>query len=160
MGAGKQRRSGAGAIAAMALSCVFGAAMLLSLAAGAGVYRRVAERVDRAANGRVGLTYITAKMHSYDAAGKIESGTFGGGDAIFLLQDVGGQTYETILYVYDGQLMEMLCRRGWEPEPSGGQAITDARSLTVAEPSPGLLRLTFENADGTVQRSDIELRSD
>ena len=64
-----RRQTGAGTIAALALTCVFGATLLLSLAAGAGVYRRVADRVERSAGDRVGLTYITAKIHSYDEAG-------------------------------------------------------------------------------------------
>ena len=57
-----RRQTGAGTIAALALTCVFGATLLLSLAAGAGVYRRVADRVERSAGDRVGLTYITAKI--------------------------------------------------------------------------------------------------
>ena len=61
-----RRQTGAGTIAALALTCVFGATLLLSLAAGAGVYRRVADRVEQSAGDRVGLTYITAKIHSYD----------------------------------------------------------------------------------------------
>ena len=109
-----RRQTGAGTIAALALTCVFGATLLLSLAAGAGVYRRVADRVERSAGDRVGLTYITAKIHSYDEAGTAFAGQFGGQDAVYLLQEVDGLTYETILYVYDGWLMELLCERGWE----------------------------------------------
>ena len=66
-----KRQSGAGALAALALTCVFGATLLLSLAAGAGVYRRVADRVERSAADRVSLSYITAKIHGSDAAGKL-----------------------------------------------------------------------------------------
>ena len=63
-----RRQTGAGAIAALILTCVFGATLLLSLIAGAGVYRRVAERTEQGANTRVGLTYLTAKIHGYDSA--------------------------------------------------------------------------------------------
>ena len=154
-----KRRTGAGTIAALILACVFGAAMLLSLAAGAVVYRRVADRVERASGERVGLTYITAKIHGYDAAGKAYAGKFGGEDAVYLLQDVDGLTYETILYVHDGKLMELLCEQGWELEPEDGQTITAAQGLTVSEPSPGLLRLAYTGADGVTETADIYLRS-
>ena len=50
-----RRQSGAGAMAALTLTMVFGAALLMSLAAGAVVYRRVADRVERSAGERVGL---------------------------------------------------------------------------------------------------------
>ena len=88
----------------------------------------------------MGLTYITAKIHSYDEAGTAFAGQFGGQDAVYLLQEVDGLTYETILYVYDGWLMELLCERGWELEPQNGQTITQARSLTVEEPLTARLR--------------------
>ena len=154
-----RRSTGAGTVAALILACVFGATMLLSLAAGAGVYRRVAERVERASGDRVGLTYITAKIHGYDAAGQVLTGSFGGGDALFLLQDVDGLIYETILYVYDGSLMELLCERNCELEPEDGQTVTPARGLTVTELSPGLLRLDYTGADGRTQTAEIYLRS-
>lgn len=154
-----RRQTGAGTIAALALTCVFGATLLLSLAAGAGVYRRVADRVERSAGDRVGLTYITAKIHSYDEAGTAFAGQFGGQDAVYLLQEVDGLTYEAILYVYDGWLMELLCERGWELEPQNGQTITQARSLTVEEPEPGLLHLCYTGADGGLSTADVYLRS-
>ena len=150
-----RRQTGAGAIASLILTCVFGATLLLSLIAGAGVYRRVADRTEAGANARVGLTYLTAKIHGYDSADAVYAGTFGGADAVYLLQEMDGLTYETILYVYDGQ----LCEQGWEPEPEGGEAITEARRLTVEEPTDGLLRLTFTDGGGTTQQADIFVRS-
>ena len=154
-----RRQTGAGAIASLILTCVFGATLLLSLIAGAGVYRRVADRTEAGANTRVGLTYLTAKIHGYDSADAVYAGTFGGADAVYLLQDMDGLTYETILYVYDGQLRELLCEQGWEMEPEDGETITEARSLTVEEPADGLLRLTFTDGGGTTQQADIFVRS-
>ena len=154
-----RRQTGAGAIAALILTCVFGATLLLSLAAGAGVYRRVAERTEAGANTRVGLTYLTAKIHGYDSVDAVYAGSFGGVDAVYLLQDMDGLTYETILYVYDGQLRELLCEQGWELEPEDGEPIAEAQSLTVTEPESGLLRLTFTDGGGTTQSADIFVRS-
>lgn len=154
-----RRRSGAGAIAALALTCVFGATLLLSLAVGASVYRRVAERVENSAGDRVGLTYITARLHSYDEEGLVQAGTFGGQDALYLFQEVDGVTYENILYVYDGWLRELLCEQGWELDAEDGRTISQARSLTVAQPQEGLLELTYTGADGRTSRADVYVRS-
>ena len=79
---------------------------------------------------------------------------------MYLLQEVDGLTYETILYVYDGWLMELLCERGWELAPENGQTITPAQSLTVEEPEKGLLRLVYTGADGKSSRADVYLRSE
>lgn len=154
-----RRQSAAGTIAAMGLTCVFGATLLLSLVTGASAYRNVAARTEQGANTRVGLTYLTTKIHGADHADAVYVGTFGGTDAIYLLQDMDGLTYETILYVYDGQLRELLCEQGWELEPEDGESISEARSLTVSEPEAGLLRLTFVDGGGMVETADIFLRS-
>ena len=132
--------------------CVFGATLLLSLAAGAGVYRRVADRVERSAADRVSLSYITAKIHGSDAAGQVEAGSFGDGDALFLYQEYDGIAYETILYVYNGQLMEQ--------DPEFGEAVCPVRSLEVGLTAPGLLRLTLTDLDGGTQTADVFVRSE
>lgn len=154
-----RRMGGAGAVAAIALTCVFGTALLLAMTAGAGVYRHVGARIDGASRERVGLTYITAKIHSADEAGGVEIAPFGGADAVRLLQDLDGASYETILYVYDGALRELFCQRDWEPTPDAGQAIAEARELRVREEPPGLLRLECVGADGRVSTADVYLRS-
>lgn len=154
-----RRQSGAGALAALALTCVFGATMLLSLAAGAGIYRRVADRVEQSSGDRVSLSYLTAKLHAYDQAQAVETGRFGGGDAIYLYQDLDGLTYETILYVYDGYLMEMLCERGWEQDPEFGETVSPAQALQISQPAPGLLRLALTGQDGRTQTTDVYVRS-
>ena len=155
----KGRSGAAGTIAALTLTCVFGATMLMSLATGAIVYRNVTERVESASGRRVGLTYITAKIHAYDQEGQVLAGQFGGQDAVYLLQELDGEMYETILYVYEGQLMELLCEQGWELGPADGMGITGAQALEVSEPEPGLLRLSYTGADGQTETADIFLRS-
>ena len=154
-----RRQSGAGTLAALALTCVFGATLLLSLAAGASVYRRVADRVVRSAEDRVSLSYITAKLHAADAAGRVEVKAYGDGDALFLYEDFDGLTYETILYVYDGYLMEMLCEQGWEQDAEYGETITSARGLRIEESAPGLLRLALAGESGQEQVADVYVRS-
>ena len=96
-----RRSSGAGTMAALMLTCVFGATLLLSLATGASVYRRVADRVEQSAAQRLGLTYITAKIHSYDEAGKVVPAVYVDpsaqeADAVVLYQDIEWLNY----YVY------------------------------------------------------------
>lgn len=154
-----RRRGGAGTIAALLLCCVFGVAALLSLTAGAGIYRQVAQRTEDAGERRVGLTYLSAKVRSFDEAGKVLAGAFGDGDAVYLLQDIDGLTYETILYVHDGWLKELLCERGWELEPEDGQAITQARGLEAALTEEGLLRLAYTGGDGRTETAVLYVRS-
>lgn len=154
-----RRRSEPGVIAMIIFACVFGTTMLLSLTGGAEIYRRVSDRVETASEVRISLSYIVGKIHAHDRAGTVRAGRFGGQDAIFLSQTVDDVAYETILYVYDGKLMELLCEQGWELAPEDGQVITEGRSLTVAEPLPGLLRLCYTDIDGDAQTADVYIRS-
>ncbi len=155
-----RRQSGAGALAALMLTCVFGATLLLSLAAGAGVYRRVADRTAQNAQDRVSLSYVTAKLRASDAAGRIETGSYGDGGAVFLYEDIDGVTYETILYVYDGNLMEIFFEKGHEQGPEFGEAVCPALRLETAEMENGLLRLALTGPDGGVQTAGVYIRSD
>ena len=154
-----RKQSSAGTFAALMLTCVFGATLLLSLATGAGVYRRVESRVDEISQSRVSLSYITARIHAYDEAGMVEVGSFGGSDAVFLYQEIDNALYETILYVCDGNLMEMLCEKDWEMDAEFGEVVAPAQSLAVSEPQAGLLRLTLTEPDGLVRSADVYVRS-
>ena len=154
-----RRQSSAGTLASLMLTCVFGATLLLSLAAGAGVYRRVQDRVDENSQARVSLNYIAAKIHACDQAGMVEIGSFGEGGAVFLYEEVEGSVYETILYVYDGELMEMLCEKGGEMPPEFGETVTPAQSLIVTEPREGLLWLSLREADGQARSAAVYVRS-
>ena len=154
-----RKQSSAGTLAALMVACVFGVTLLLSLAAGAGVYRRVESRVEESAQSRVSLSYVTARIHAYDQAGMVETGSFGEGGAIFLYEEIDGSVYETILYVYGGYLMEMLCEKGGEMPPEFGEAVSPARAMTVTEPREGLLRLALTQPDGQVRSADVYVRS-
>ena len=154
-----RRQSSAGTLASLILTCVFGATLLLSLVTGAGVYRRVEDRVEESSRTRVSLSYIAARIHACDQAGMVETGNFGEGGAVFLYEEIEGSVYETILYVYDGNLMEMLCEKGGEMPPEFGEAVSPAQALAVAEPREGLLRLTLTEPDGQVQTIDVYVRS-
>ncbi|MBR1660131.1 MAG: DUF4860 domain-containing protein [Oscillospiraceae bacterium] len=153
-----KRQTGAGTIATLILACVFGATMLLSLATGAGVYRRVAERVERGAAERVGLTYLTAKLQSHNALGTVRAGSFGGPDAVFLSEEIEGTAYDTILYVHEGWLKELFCEQGAPLGPEDGMAVTEAKALHVWMEDGKLLNLEYTDAAGQTGTARICLR--
>lgn len=154
-----KRSTGSGTIAALILTVIFGAALLLSIASGAIVYRHVAERVETNSRQRVGLSYITAKVHAADALYSVEYGQFGGQNAVFLIFNEGDEVYEDIIYVYNRKLMELYCEDLLEFTPDDGEIICDAFSMDVEEPVPGLVRITYADEFEHVETADIYLRS-
>lgn len=153
------RRSGIGTAAVLIAAFIFGAAMLLSLITGAGVYRQVQDRVDEAAAQRLGLTYITAKLHAKDEAHAVDTIAFGDGDALILRTEIGGSVYETLLYVSDGWLRELLQPEGQALSPDAGQNVTQAQSLHVRREGQ-LLRIEYLDAQGKRESMDVFLRSE
>lgn len=154
-----KRTGGSGMIAALILACLFATTMLLTLVMGARVYRGVQARVEASAERRVGLSYITAKVHGNDHAGGIFVRDFGGVDAVVLAQDYDGETYLTALYVYDGQLMELFCSDLDVFTPAEGTPITPAQGLQARQ-SDGMLTLTYVDAGGDAQYACIRMRSE
>jgi len=153
-----RRHTGAGTIACLLLACVFAVTLLMAMSTGAGVYRRVAAQAERGSERRLGLTYMTSKILGSDEAGRVECGSFGGSGAVYLYEDVGGRTYETILYVHDGWLKELFCEKGWELEPGDGEQIVQAQSLEAAREGD-LLRLGYTGASGEYNSALLSLRS-
>ncbi len=153
-----RRHTGAGTVASLLLTCVFAITLLMSMTTGAGVYRRVEEQTERGNERRLGLTYMTAKILGADEAGRVECGSFGESGAVYLYEDVDGLTYETILYVHDGWLMELFCEKGWELEPGDGEQIVQAQRLETAREG-NLLRLGYTGASGQYDSAVLSLRS-
>ena len=159
-----KRGNAAGTVATLALTCIFGVTLLMGIFAGASVYQRVGDRVDRSAQDRVGLTYLTAKVRAFDqklpdGTSAVQVGTLEGRDALYLLESIDGVDYETILYVYDGQLREMLCLRGNEQDPAFGEVIGPAQSLRIEKPGENLLQLEYTREDGRTNTACVCLRS-
>jgi len=152
-----RRHTGTGTIASLLLTCVFAVTLLMAMTTGAGVYRRVAERADRSSERRLGLTYITTKILGSDETGRVECGSFGGSGAVYLYEDLDGLTYETILYVHDGWLMELFCSKDWELEPGDGEQIAQAERLDVTQDG-NMLRLGYTGVSGQYSSTLLALR--
>ena len=152
-------KSGSGIAASLIVACVFGVAMLLALTTGAGVYRQVQDRVNGSADERLGITYITAKIHSYDMADYVKAGSFGGEDAVFLQERLSdGMVCETIIYVHNGWLMELFCVKDSGLGPDDGQQIIEAQDLTVTQDGR-MIGIDYTDADGRRETSYVYLRS-
>ncbi len=151
-------RGGAGTAASLIVACVFGVAMLLSLTTGAGVYRQVQQRVESSASERLGITYITAKIHASDADGAVRTGDFGGEDAVFLEERIDGIAFETVIYVHDGWLMELFAGKDSGMGPDDGQQLIPAEGLEISQ-SGRLLRLEYTDENGRSETAYVFLRS-
>jgi hypothetical protein len=120
----------------LTLSALF---FLLAAAAAlmsSGVYRSVAARGDSHFAHRTSLYYIENQIRAADTAGGIGVGRFGDGDALWLADG----DYCTVLYCYDGSLMELYMEKDLGLGPESGTAILPLEAMAVSAEA-GLLRL-------------------
>jgi hypothetical protein len=144
----------------LALFALFAAGALILCTAGANVLRTTATTAQHDYDTRTGDLYLAEKIRQFDVAGATRIDTVAGGDALVFSQQVAGSTYETWVYVYNGELSEELIPAGSSVDLQQGQAIMPMQSMTVAQTgSDPLVHITLVNEDGSVQQLSISQRS-
>ena len=121
------------------LLCLFGFCAILSVIAGARVYRGVVLRGAAADDSRRAVRYLSTRMHqSLEPA---EVGTFGELPALILREQVAGQWYITRIYCYEGYLRELYTPESGEFSPADGEKLFPLTDLTFQD-SEDFLRIT------------------
>lgn len=138
-----------GHIFSLLIFCAFAIAVLLVLIFGASVYQRVGARNETAWDQRTALSYIEAKIRHHDAYDAIEIGPYlgyeelGEIDTLYLSQQIGERTYQTMIYLADGWIYELFCEKGLQFHPADGSKILQAQSLEFDYlTDSGLLQIT------------------
>lgn len=123
-------------------------AIYLFLAAGVAllstsVYRTVGQSADRHAEERVAISYIFSQLRAGDERGGIQTASYGDGDALAIADG----EYETLLYCYDGYLMELYAEKELGLSPDAGIRITPAQGLSAQLDETGLLYLELQTGE-------------
>lgn len=137
---------------------VFAVSVLAVLLSGAGAYRRLTERDDRAYDRRTALQYVATRVRQADRQGAVAVRSFEGCPALILSEEIEGEVYETRIYHYDGYIRELFVWAEEEFLPEDGEKVLPAESLLVDWEEPGLqIRVLTE--DGRWQELRLALRS-
>lgn len=72
--------------------------------------------------------YLRQKVRSHDSKNEVQIISFGDSDALQLSDEVNGSSYRTILYLYQGKLMEMYAGSGANLSPQAGNEIAELSS--------------------------------
>ena len=149
----------------LSIACAFAASILMVLMLGVGVYGNIQKTADVQFNERVCLSYITAKIHRNDVAGYVRAAEFDSVSALYLDQEFDGVYYNTIIYAYDGRLMELFCEKdqmenlGLTPE-SGTPVLSDVDYVAFEAVKPNLLLVEYRDSDGGEGSIYVNLRSE
>lgn len=153
-------------LAAVTLLAVFAVSILLTLLAGAGAYRRLADRDAASFDARTAAQYLATRVRQNDAGYEWPDETavtvedFYGMDCLTLKEWNGGYVskYVTRLYCYDDSLWELYITADGEPGLTDGERVMDLKSLTLAL-GDGLLEAALTLKNGETQTVRLALRS-
>jgi hypothetical protein len=148
----------------LAIACAFAASILMVLMLGVKVYGNIQETADVQFNERVCLSYITAKVHRNDALGDVRTGSFEDVPALYLDQEFDGDYYNTIIYAYNGWLMELFCEKDrmadLDLHPDSGTNVLEVDSVEFQTIKPNLLLVEYRDNNGGGGSIFINLRSE
>ena len=136
----------------LVLFCVFTATMVTVLITGAQSYQAVTEKMDGQYTERTCLAYVDAKLRHYDEAGAICLEQFENHDAIVFKEEVGQESYRTMIYYHDGYVRELYCQEGLEFRPEDGEIVIEASGLSAAWKKNHLLEVECINKTGRAER--------
>jgi hypothetical protein len=146
-------------IFALVLMLIFTVCLLLVLSSGAMSYKNIAGALESQYQERSCLSYIASKFRHYDSYDAIEVSEFGGGDALFFHETIGGEPYITKIYYYDGRVRELFTAPGFEFHPSTGEEIVPAGGLMFEDLGGGLVRVVCVGPDGAQAEIFLTSRS-
>ncbi len=130
------------------LMLMFVLSALSVIAIGASVYRRNVSKMADNSSHRIACAYITEKVRQADNNGQVFVQEVFGQNALVLSEEVGETVYNTYIYSYDGQLMELFARADLGSfYPQSGQKIMPIGSLDIEKVSENLFKaiVVFDN---------------
>ena len=154
----EQKQLKMGSLLALMVFGVFAACLLFLLLTGADVYQKMRQRDTATYESRTAVQYMTTRVRQADRAEGITAEAFDGLDALVLREEIGGETYETKLYCYDGWLTELYAAADSDLSPADGEKILELKGLELSL-QDGLLQAKLTLPDGREEELSLQLRS-
>ena len=128
----RNNRQSISTLLALLLLAVFGVSILSVLLSGAGTYRRIVQRDQRAYDSRTCAQYIATKVRQAPSPDAVSLGQFGTGSALLIRENVENAAYLTRIYCHDGWLMELFTAADGAFAPEDGERLLQVENVTFA----------------------------
>lgn len=126
---------------------VFVMSTFFVLATGANIYKNISNSINKRFNETTSLSYISNKILSYNERGRVYISKLDNIQALTLEQSINNEEYITMLYYYNGKLMELICKKNENFSEGDGIEILDLSGLEFEYVSSDLLQITVYNGD-------------
>ena len=137
----------------MALMGVFFVALMAGLASGAALYRRATQAQQAAYDLHLQSGLLTNVIRGGDLAGAVGEGEGPEGRALVLRRRLTSNTYETRIYLYEGNVVQELSVAGRPFDPKGATTLLASRTFDFSL-AGSLLTITTDAGS-----FDVALRS-
>lgn len=137
----KEKTSKLTDLLALLLLAVFAVCVLFVLLTGAKVYRNLVRSGGTRFERRTAVQYVTTRVRQAESVSVAE---FEGCDALVIPEEIGGKTYLTRVYVYDGYIRELFCAETANLSPEDGEKILPAESLEF-DVEDGILSVSIDS---------------
>jgi hypothetical protein len=127
--------------------CIFAVSVLLVLMLGASTYQNMTEISRESQTERTVLSYIRTKVKNDDDAGKVYIVDFHGLSALCFEEELGGVSYRTLIYHYDGWVYELFSESEIDLSPDTGVRVIRIDDLTFEKQEHGLLKVSAGDMD-------------
>lgn len=144
---------------ALALFCAFAASVLLVLIIGAGVYKNTVKSIEDRFHERTCLSYVSSKVRHYDTSGGIHLQQFGDGQALALEETYGDSSFVTLIYTYQGNVMELFMEKGTQLAPEDGEIIIKDIGLEFEQAAESLIKVSCTGKNGRSESIYININS-
>lgn len=145
-------------LAALLVFGIFAVGILSVLLSGAGAYQRLTERDRLAYDSRTCAQYVATKVRQAAAPDAVRVESFGGVDALVIVQVYDGVEYWNRIYCHDGWLKELFTAAEGEFAPEDGEKILQAQKLEL-EWRDNLLCIELTDGNGTPMELNLALRT-
>ena len=141
------RQSHMDILAAFLLLAAFAAAILAVLLSGARSYRRLTERDMVAYHTQTEALYLTTKLRQTPVMSEVTVTNRDGIDFIEITTWEDFEPYTTMIYCYNGSLLELFAYEGYDFTMGDGEKVADMRRMNVSDDGERIY-IDFTTADG------------
>ena len=121
------------------LFTVFALCVMAVLYSGAHSYRSLTTRDQDSYHRRTCVQYLSTKVRQAANAQAISITHFGEGDALAITENIGEQSYTTLVYCSGGWLRELFTASPQDCAPQAGEPILELQALSIEEEGDLLL---------------------
>ena len=130
------------------LFAIFVVILLLLLLFSARMYQISVANLEQNQNLHTAMTYVATKFRQHDQPESISLREINGIPGLCFTDTIDDVTYDTCLYLYQGELKELFAADIDTLSPEVGATLASLSAFTVTEEAGGLYRIRMEDPEG------------